>query len=132
MAQAEGSERSSRLPESLLVRSSAFSVDVPRSYDAAMLVPVRIFADEELLRAILEGEAVAQLVNVAALPGIVDFAFGMPDMHEGYGVPVGAVAATLLPDGVVSPGGVGFDINCGVRLLATALTRAELGDKHGA
>jgi tRNA-splicing ligase RtcB len=95
-----------------------------------MRVPVRIYADDELLRAILEGEAVTQLINVATLPGIVDFAYGMPDMHEGYGFPVGGVAATLLPHGAVSPGGVGFDINCGVRLLATPLTRAELGEKH--
>jgi tRNA-splicing ligase RtcB len=100
------------------------------SYRSDMRVPVRIYADDELLRAILEGEAVTQLMNVATLPGIVDFAYGMPDMHEGYGFPVGGVAATLLPDGVVSPGGVGFDINCGVRLLATPLTREELGQKH--
>jgi tRNA-splicing ligase RtcB len=114
----------------VLVRSGAASVDIPRTFRADMRVPVRIYADEELLAAILEGEAVTQLVNVATLPGIVDFAYGMPDMHEGYGFPVGGVAATLLPDGVVSPGGVGFDINCGVRLLAIPLSRAEVGDKH--
>ncbi|HEY7569453.1 MAG TPA: RtcB family protein [Gemmatimonadaceae bacterium] len=114
----------------VLVRSGDVCVDVPVSFRADMRVPVRIYADEELLHAILEGDAVTQLMNVATLPGIVDFAYGMPDMHEGYGFPVGGVAATLLPDGVVSPGGVGFDINCGVRLLATPLTRAELGDEH--
>lgn len=95
-----------------------------------MRVPARIFADEELFAGIADGQAIPQLVNVATLPGIVDFAWGMPDMHDGYGFPVGGVAATLLPDGVVSPGGVGFDINCGVRLLATGLSRADLGDRH--
>lgn len=96
-----------------------------------MRTGARIFADAELLHE-MGGEAVTQLVNVTTLPGIVDYACGMPDMHEGYGFPVGGVAATLLPDGVVSPGGVGFDINCGVRLIATPLTRAELGDRHEA
>jgi tRNA-splicing ligase RtcB len=113
-----------------VVRSGEWTVDIPTSFRADMRVPVRIFADDELLRAILDGDAVTQLVNVSTLPGIVDFAYGMPDMHEGYGFPVGGVAATLLPDGVVSPGGVGFDINCGVRLLATPLSRAQLGDRH--
>jgi tRNA-splicing ligase RtcB len=114
------------------VRSGAYSVDIPRSYRADMRVPVRIYADDELLEGIAGGQAINQLVNVATLPGIVDFAYGMPDMHDGYGFPVGGVAAMLLPDGVVSPGGVGFDINCGVRLLSTGLTRAELGDRHAA
>ncbi|MEW5915168.1 MAG: RtcB family protein [Gemmatimonadota bacterium] len=113
-----------------LVRSGPVSVDVPTAFRSDMRVPVRIYADDELLRAIVEGDAITQLVNVATIPGIVDFAYGMPDMHEGYGFPVGGVAATLLPDGVVSPGGVGFDINCGVRLLATPLTREELGGRH--
>lgn len=113
-----------------VIRSGPWSVDVPASARDDMRVPVRIYADEELLKAILQGSALAQLMNVATLPGIVGFAYGMPDMHEGYGFPVGGVAATLLPDGVVSPGGVGFDINCGVRLLATPLIRSELGDKN--
>ncbi|CAG0999234.1 partial RNA-splicing ligase RtcB, partial [Anaerolineae bacterium] len=113
-----------------VVRSGPYTVDVPVSAREDMRVPVRIYADDELLRGILQGDALAQLVNVTTLPGIVDFAYGMPDMHEGYGFPVGGVAATLLPDGVVSPGGVGFDINCGVRLLATPLTRQQLGDRH--
>ena len=113
-----------------LVRSGPCCVDLPRSFRGDMRVPARIFTDDELLTGILDGEAVTQLVNVTTLPGIVDYAYGMPDMHEGYGFPVGGVAATLFPDGVVSPGGVGFDINCGVRLLVTALTRAELGQRH--
>jgi tRNA-splicing ligase RtcB (3'-phosphate/5'-hydroxy nucleic acid ligase) len=115
-----------------IVRSGPYTADIPASFRADMRVPARIFADDELLRQILVGEAVTQLVNVTTLPGIVDFAYGMPDMHEGYGFPVGGVAATLLPDGVISPGGVGFDINCGVRLLATPLTRAVLGERYTA
>src|SRR5512143_912320 len=109
-----------------------FAFELPRTARPDMRVPARIYADAELLRAIVEGEAMTQLANVATLPGVVECVYGMPDMHEGYGFPVGGVAATLLPDGVVSPGGVGFDINCGVRLIATPLTRAELGDRNEA
>jgi tRNA-splicing ligase RtcB len=113
-----------------LVRVDEVTWDVPVTYRADMRVPVRLYASEELLEGILRGDALTQLVNVATLPGIVDFAYGMPDMHDGYGFPVGGVAATRLPDGIVSPGGVGFDINCGVRLLALPLTQAELGRQH--
>ncbi|MDP2313053.1 MAG: RtcB family protein [Pseudomonadota bacterium] len=97
-----------------------------------MRVPARVLADDVLLEAILRDRSVEQLLNVATLPGVVRHVVGMPDMHEGYGFPVGGVAATLLPDGVVSPGGIGFDINCGVRLLATDLSRADLGDRREA
>jgi tRNA-splicing ligase RtcB len=92
-----------------------------------MRVPARVFADRELLAAIVGDRSLEQLQNVATLPGIVDAALGMPDIHQGYGFPVGGVAATELPDGVVSPGGVGYDINCGVRLLALPLSAGELG-----
>src|SRR5438034_1004067 len=103
--------------------------EVPRNARPDMRVPARVYADEELLEAMLPGETLTQLSNVATLPGVVDYVYGMPDMHEGYGFPVGGVAATLLPDGVVSPGGVGFDINCGVRLLATPLNRRQIGNR---
>jgi tRNA-splicing ligase RtcB len=96
----------------------------------AMLVPARVFADRELLDAISADRSLEQLQNVATLPGIVDAAFAMPDIHQGYGFPVGGLAATELPDGVVSPGGVGYDINCGVRLLALPLTETELGTRR--
>jgi len=86
-----------------------------------MHVPVRVFADSELLAQMRRDHSLGQLVNVSTLPGITRFALGMPDMHEGYGFPVGGVAGTLLPDGAISPGGIGFDINCGVRLLASRL-----------
>ena len=95
-----------------------------------MRVPARIFADEALLAAIADDRSLEQLQNVATLPGIVHAALAMPDIHQGYGFPVGGLAATELPDGVVSPGGVGYDINCGVRLLALPLTDEELGDRR--
>src|SRR5918995_6626129 len=95
-------------------------------------VPARLFADAELLAAIQGDDSLDQLQNVATLPGIVSAALAMPDIHSGYGFPVGTVAATELPDGVVSPGGVGYDINCGVRLLVLPLTAAELGRRREA
>src|ERR671914_689891 len=97
-----------------------------------MRVPARVFADEELLDAIRDDRSLEQLCNVAALPGIVEASLAMPDIHQGYGFPVGGIAATAPPDGVVSPGGVGYDINCGVRLLALPLTAAELGQRKEA
>ena len=95
-----------------------------------MRVPARVFADEEILAAIREDRSLEQLQNVATLPGIVGAALAMPDVHQGYGFPVGGVAATAPPEGVVSPGGVGYDINCGVRLLALPLSEAELGERR--
>jgi len=97
---------------------------------ADMRVPARVFADRELLGQIAADRSLEQLRNVATLPGITGAALAMPDIHQGYGFPVGGVAATELPDGVVSPGGVGYDINCGVRLLALPVTARELGS-HG-
>jgi tRNA-splicing ligase RtcB len=95
-----------------------------------MRVPARVFADEELIAAIAADRSLEQLENVATLPGIVEAALAMPDIHQGYGFPVGGVAAMELPDGVVSPGGVGYDINCGVRLLALPLDEPELGGRR--
>ena len=96
----------------------------------AMRVPARVFADRELLAAMDGDRSLEQIQNVATLPGVTVAALAMPDVHQGYGFPVGGVAATELPDGVVSPGGVGYDINCGVRLLALPLTDAELGGRR--
>src|ERR671932_1801725 len=96
--------------------------EVPAEARADMRVPARVFADAELLDAIREDRSLEQLANVATLPGIVGASLAMPDIHQGYGFPVGGVAATELPDGVVSLGGVGHDTNCGVRLLAARLT----------
>ncbi|HEX5037142.1 MAG TPA: RtcB family protein [bacterium] len=85
-----------------------------------------VFASEKILPAIAEDKALEQVMNVATLPGIVRASFAMPDIHWGYGFPIGGVAAFDAKEGVVSPGGVGYDINCGVRLLRTQLTRSEL------
>ena len=106
--------------------------EIPADARSGMRVPARVFADPELLDAILEDEALEQLCNVASLPGVVDAVLAMPDVHQGYGFPVGGVAATELPDGVVSPGGVGYDINCGVRLLAAPFDAEELGERREA
>src|ERR671915_788281 len=106
--------------------------EIPAEARSDMRVPARVFADEDLLAAIAEDRSLEQLQNVATLPGIVDAALAMPDIHQGYGFPVGGVAATELPDGVVSPGGVGYDINCGVRLLAAPFDVEELGGRREA
>jgi tRNA-splicing ligase RtcB len=113
-----------------LRRVSEFLWELPRGAVQAMRVPARVFADEQLLAAITGDHSLEQLANVATLPGIVDYSLAMPDIHQGYGFPVGGVAATEPPDGVVSPGGVGYDINCGVRLLALPVTAAELGKRR--
>src|SRR5919205_3993625 len=104
--------------------------EIPAEARPDMRVPARLFADEELLRAIEQDSSLEQLQNVATLRGIVGAAIAMPDIHQGYGFPVGGLAATEPPHGVVSPGGVGYDINCGVRLLAAPFTARDLGDGH--
>jgi len=91
-----------------------------------MLVPARVYATEEMLDNIIADNSLKQLVNVASLPGIQTAAMVMPDVHEGYGFPIGGVAATKYPDGVISPGGIGYDINCGVRLLKSNQTVKDL------
>jgi tRNA-splicing ligase RtcB len=115
-----------------LVRLDDVSWEIPAGARPDMRVPARIFADRTLLEAIVADRSLEQLQNVATLPGIVDAALAMPDIHQGYGFPVGGVAATALPDGVVSPGGVGYDINCGVRLLVLPLSDEELGQRREA
>jgi tRNA-splicing ligase RtcB len=106
--------------------------EIPADARADMRVPARVFADADLIQAIRRDRSLEQLQNVATLPGIVDAAYAMPDIHQGYGFPVGGLAATELPDGVVSPGGVGYDINCGVRLLAAPFSSEELGARKEA
>jgi len=102
---------------------------IPRSYNAEMRVPGMVYADDELIEQILADNALQQVANVATLPGIVGYSLAMPDIHWGYGFPVGGVAATDAESGVVSPGGIGFDINCGVRLLATDLLNEQIRGK---
>ncbi len=99
---------------------------IPISHKTGMRVPGLIYADEDMLGHILDEQAPEQVANVAFLPGIVGYSLAMPDIHWGYGFPIGGVAAMRVTDGVVSPGGVGFDINCGVRMLRTNLTEAEV------
>jgi tRNA-splicing ligase RtcB len=98
--------------------------EVPVSARPEMRVPVRIYADDTLWEQIADDRSVEQAVNVATLPGVTGCVYAMPDVHEGYGFPVGGVAGMRAADGVISPGGVGYDINCGVRLLASGLELA--------
>ncbi|MDK1117907.1 MAG: RtcB family protein [Anaerolineae bacterium] len=86
-----------------------------------MRVPVRIFATRELLEQVMGDKSLEQAVNATTLPGLVGAVVVMPDMHQGYGFPIGGVAATEYPRGVISPGAIGYDINCGVRLLASSI-----------
>jgi tRNA-splicing ligase RtcB len=92
----------------------------------AMRVPGLIFSSSELMPNIKDDQSLLQVVNVATLPGIVKHSLAMPDIHWGYGFPIGGVAAFRMEDGIVSPGGVGYDINCGVRLITTALVASEV------
>jgi len=99
--------------------------ELPMSFKRSMLVPGRIYGKEWIIENLDQG-VLPQLANVASLPGIVGHAHCMPDAHWGYGFPIGGVAAMDLRDGVISPGGIGFDINCGMRLVATNLTYEEV------
>lgn len=103
--------------------------EIPRSYRADMRVPGRVYATESMLDAILGDRSLEQLVNVTTLPGIQKYALAMPDVHEGYGFPIGGVAAVDAEEGVISPGGIGYDINCGVRVLRSDLTLDDIGTR---
>jgi tRNA-splicing ligase RtcB len=102
---------------------------IPRTYKAGMLTDTVVYASELLLETIRRDQSLEQAANIAMLPGIVGRALAMPDIHQGYGFPIGGVAAVDEQHGVVSPGGVGFDINCGVRLLSSNLTLKEIKSK---
>jgi tRNA-splicing ligase RtcB len=103
--------------------------EIPTSFREDMRVPVRVFADDRMLEAALGDRSIQQAVNASTLPGLVSHVSVMPDVHQGYGFPIGGVAATRLPDGVISPGGIGYDINCGVRLLSSNIS-AEEAEPH--
>jgi len=120
-------DRLQMVKEEDVVQAGPYEWEIPVSYRNDMRVPARFFASAETLQDAFKDRSLAQLVNVATLPGIVEHALAMPDMHEGYGFPIGGVAATLLPDGAISPGGIGYDINCGVRLLLSNLNKKDLG-----
>src|SRR5512142_1551233 len=100
--------------------------EIPATYRHDMRVPAHFYADEEILAKTLQDKSLDQLANTATLPGIAGPALAMPDIHEGYGFPIGGVVATLLPQGVVSPGGVGYDINCGIRALRANFNADEI------
>ena len=102
---------------------------IPRTYKAGMRTDAIVYANERLLEAIRKDQSLEQAANIAMLPGIVGRALAMPDIHQGYGFPIGGVAAMDEQTGVVSPGGVGFDINCGVRLLSSSLTLKDVRPK---
>jgi tRNA-splicing ligase RtcB (3'-phosphate/5'-hydroxy nucleic acid ligase) len=104
-----------------LKQISDYEWEIPKTYRQDMRVPVRLFATRRMLEDIARDKSLEQAVNAATLPGLVGNIIVMPDMHQGYGFPIGAVAATRLPDGVISPGGIGYDINCGVRLLGSQI-----------
>ncbi len=102
--------------------------EIPQSFKPGMRVPARIYATEKIMRD-MDAQVFDQLTNVATLPGILKYAYCMPDGHSGYGFPIGGVAAMDTETGVISPGGIGFDINCGMRLVTTTLTYNEVKPK---
>ena len=111
-----------------VIRVGTHEWEVPIGTIPGMRVPGRFFLSESLEK-ILEPGAVQQLANVATMPGIIKNSLAMPDIHWGYGFPIGGVAAFDLTEGVISPGGVGFDINCGVRLLTTPLLKKDIAGR---
>ena len=102
--------------------------EIPKT--GGMKVPGRIFANESLLQKIRTDRSLEQVQNMAHLPGIYKYAIGLPDIHQGYGFSIGGVAALDAEEGGISPGGVGYDINCGVRLLGTNLYYENLNDSE--
>ena len=102
---------------------------IPASYQKGMRVPGLIYADEEMIKLVRRDQAPQQVANVAHLPGLIGPSMAMPDIHWGYGFPIGGVAGVDMQEGVISPGGVGYDINCGVRLVRTNLTLPDIKDR---
>ena len=114
-----------------LVKIDEYRYEIPKSYkgksgNLSMRTSGIVYADEEMIKLVRKDDSLEQVANVATLPGIVGKSLAMPDIHWGYGFPIGGVAATDAEEGVISPGGVGFDINCGVRLVRTNLTINDL------
>ncbi len=108
-----------------LTKISDYEWEIPKNFRGDMRGPVRIFATRALLAQILGDRSLEQAVNASTLPGLAGSVVVMPDMHQGYGFPIGGVAATRFPQGVISPGAIGYDINCGVRLLSSSITLEE-------
>ncbi|MBC7320824.1 RtcB family protein [bacterium] len=113
----------------LIKKIDDYRYEIPKEYKNGMKVPGVIYADEEMMEVVCQDQSPEQVANVATLPGIVKYSLAMPDIHWGYGFPIGGVAATRVDNGVISPGGVGYDINCGTRLILTNLTVDEVKPK---
>jgi tRNA-splicing ligase RtcB len=109
-----------------LVKINEYEWEIPKKFRSDMKVPVRIFSTKRLLEKVAKDRSLEQAVNSATLPGLVGHVSVMPDMHQGYGFPIGGVAATRYPEGVISPGGIGYDINCGVRLLGSNIEYEDI------
>jgi tRNA-splicing ligase RtcB len=122
-------ERDMREWKGSLERVDEYRFRIPQSYKTGMRTCGIIYANDELMKGVRQDEAPEQVANVATLPGILGPSMAMPDIHWGYGFPIGGVAATDAEEGVLSPGGVGYDINCGVRLLRTNLEVKDVQDK---
>ncbi len=117
------------MDKNVLKKVSDYIFEIPKSYRSDMRVPGRIYISEKMLDDVLKDESLEQVVNVATFPGIVKYSLAMPDIHSGYGFPIGGVCATDIENnGIISPGGIGFDINCGVRLLTSGLKFFEIKD----
>ena len=110
------------------VKINDYLWEVPKSFRSNMRVPARAYLSEKMLEQSFKDRSLEQLVNMASLPGIVKYSLAMPDMHEGYGFCIGGVVATDFEEGVISPGGVGYDINCGMRLLVSDYKELEIRD----
>jgi tRNA-splicing ligase RtcB len=115
----------SQITQKAFSKISDYEWEIPTNFRSDMRVPVRVFASRSLLQDSFKDNSLEQAVNVSALPGLVEAVMVMPDMHQGYGFPIGGVAATDPETGVISPGGIGYDINCGVRLMASQITLEE-------
>src|SRR5438552_16998383 len=109
-----------------LNKVDAFRYEIPRSYKPAMRTNGVVFIDETMVPQLRQDQAPEQVANVATMPGLLGEAMAMPDIHWGYGFPIGGVAAFDYNSGVISPGGIGYDINCGVRLIRTSLREPEV------
>src|SRR3989344_6066998 len=122
-----------------LIKISDYLWEIPKTFRSDMRVPARIYASEKMLESVFKDKSLEQLVNLTTLPGIEKYALVMPDVHEGYGSPIGGVFATRASDplregsseasGIISPGAVGYDINCGVRLLKSDVSADEIKNR---
>ncbi|MBU1159364.1 MAG: RtcB family protein [Candidatus Thermoplasmatota archaeon] len=113
-----------------IIKIDEFRYEIPKTFKQCMSTSAIIFSDDKLIKSVTADNALEQAANVACLPGIVGNSLAMPDIHWGYGFPIGGVAAFDSETGVISPGGIGYDINCGVKLVRTDLRFEEIRDKR--